>query len=230
LIALGGVIVGGVKHLPYFQLHREEGLVSNLVPGDDYVKMTALLGTQPDFHETLSSGQLYVYNRPWEYIQLLVDHTGTVISVGIYAKTTEFKATLLGGVIVNGPPIGQQVDGIYAYSEAYGMCNLPVGLSSYYFEGGDMNVSTGISVVVGDTAVTDTNDPMAIGVPCNYMLPPPIDDYSLSGEVISQVEAMKGGNAMIENLVPAVVIVAAPNQPITPDMLNTDYFAELAGK
>src|ERR1700744_2096962 len=101
------------------------------------------------------------------------------------------------------------------------MCNLPVGLSSYYFEGGDMNVSTGISVVVGDTAVTDTNDPMAIDVPCNYMIPPPIDDYSLSGEVISQVEAMKGGSAMIEDLVPAVVIVAAPNQPITPDMLNT---------
>lgn len=167
LIAVVAAIMVGVKHLPYFELRREEGLASSLLPGDDYGKMVAILGAQPDFSETLSSGQLYVFNRPWEYIQLLVDHTGTVISVGVYAKTTEFKATLLGGVTVNGPA-AQQVNAIVPL-EAFGECDVPVGLSSYYFEGGTINVETGIAAVVGDTSVTDTNDPMAIDAPCSYI-------------------------------------------------------------
>jgi hypothetical protein len=61
----------------------EEHMVSRLIAGDDYEKMAALIGALPDFHKSLPSGrQLYVFDRRWEYIQLLVNDD-TVLSVGV---------------------------------------------------------------------------------------------------------------------------------------------------
>lgn len=60
--------------------------------------------------------------------------------------------------------------------------------------------------------------------------PPGIDGSFLSSELFNCIASTKGGNAMIDNLVPAVVVVAAPGMGINPDMLNIDYFYELAIK
>ena len=50
--------------------------------------------------------------------------------------------------------------------------------------------------------------------------PPGIDGSFLSSELFNCIASTKGGNAMIDNLVPAVVVVAAPGMGINPDMLK----------
>jgi hypothetical protein len=110
----------------------EQRLLAELVPGDTYAKLQDIIGAIPDNQKTLTSGRtLYQFDRPWEYIDLLVED-GNVLSVGVYAKTTTFKATLDAGgdhVILNGPPIARQASGL---GGAVGICGGNIG--AYFFE------------------------------------------------------------------------------------------------
>ena len=181
VLAIGGAVAAvlailpsaqGKPHSPVSPIVSEEHMVSLLIAGDDYEKMAALIGAEPDFQKSLPSGrQLYVFDRPWEYIQLLVSD-GTVLSVGIYAKTTKFKTTLITDAIVNGPP----VDG--ALIGAYGACGAPWYLYYQAYSGDDANRFR--SVIVGELPVTDTNDRMRAQALCGFFFSsaPCISDYA----------------------------------------------------
>jgi hypothetical protein len=213
-------------------------MVSSLIPGDDYAKMAALVGAQPDFHESLSSGrQIYVHDRRWEYIQLLLDQNGTVLSLGVYAKTSGFKVTLVTGVVLNGPPISRQVPS-NLITGAYGGC----GASWYfYYQGYALpEVQDARSEIVGDLPVVDTNKAQDAAPLCGILFSskPCVTAYNrsnlgtseptLSSNLLSCIESVKAGQAYLSNLTPAIVIVTAPDQVILPDMLNFDYFDTLA--
>ena len=216
-------------------LLSEEHMVSLLIAGDDYEKMVSLIGDPPDFQKRLPSGrQLYAFDRRWEYIQLLVDD-GTVLSVGVYAKTTEFKTTLVTGTVVNGPPVGQQQPG--GLIGAYGYCGAPWYHYFQAYSGSDANRFR--SVIVGDLPVTDTNESKAAAAVCglfwsgrscmiDYMSYLPSSTSFLSMKLINCIDSLKGGRATLANLLPSIIIVTAPDQPILPDMLNEQYFYNLA--
>ena len=192
--------------------------------------MVELIGSQPDFHEGLSSGrQLYVFNRPWEYIQLLVNGEDAVLSVGVYAKTTSFKATLVDGIVLNGPPVGRQMSGDPISAE--GTC----GASWYdYYETYGTSMAGGQrSIIFGDIAGTDTND-QSLGASCGPMLSnkPCIAAYYksrtlLSTALVSCLTSFSEWRQLQNSAPPAVVIITAPSQPILSDMLNYDYFFTL---
>jgi hypothetical protein len=246
VLAIGGAVAAVLAILPSDQhatqgaphsstsspILSEEHMVSLLIAGDDYEKMVALIGAPPDFQKNLPSGrQLYVFDRPWDYIQLLVSD-GTVLSVGVYAKTTKFKTMLVTGTIVNGPPVEGDLIG------AYGACGAPWYLYFQGYSGADVNRFR--SVIVGELPVTDTNEPMATGAPCKFLFSSAscITDYMrsfltnstpfLSMKLITCINSLKGGRTTLANLVPSIVIVTAPDQPILPDMLNEQYFYTLA--
>ena len=237
LIAVIAAVRAGIEHTSIFQLRHEEAMVSTLIPGDDYAKIEDLVGTQPDFHEHLHSGrQLYVFNRRWEYVQLVVDNAGTVLSIGVYAKTAAFKATLVTGTVVNGSSAGQQISQpIVGIS---GEC----GASWYFYYQGYAFPDAGnaYSEAVGYLPVTDRDHPNASPAVCDsaktyqscfstywrknaQLYPPP-----MSASLLSCLNSYKAGQEMINMLRPAVVIVTAPHQAVVPDMLNDDYFHTLA--
>ena len=198
--------------------------------------MEALIGAPPDFHKILPSRrQLYVFDRRWEYIQLLVNDD-TVLSVGVYAKTTKFKTTLVTGVVVNGPPVGQQL--LDDPMGAYGDC----GASwYYYFQGYSLSGADNFrSEIIGELPNTDKDKPQATSAPCKFLGSPAfipcIDKYyrsqsivpSLSSGLVTCIDSLKDGRATLAKLLPSIVIITAPGQPILPDMFNGIYFATLA--
>jgi hypothetical protein len=228
LVVIVGVIIAGIEHTSIFQRHREEEMVSNLIPGNDYARMVQLIGAEPDFHEGLKPGeQLYVFNRPWEYIQLLVNSSGTVVSVGVYAKTTSFKATLVDGIMLNGPSIGYQP---YSPSGAAGSC----GASWFdYYQGYVLPASgDNRSVIFGELPVTDTNEDMRVGSACSMFLSGRHciaayyrnDTQGLSARLLNCLKSLNDWRQVQSDSPTSVVIITAPSQPIVPDMLNTDYF------
>jgi hypothetical protein len=252
LLAISGAVAAVLAILPSDQraaqdgpysstaspILSEERMVSHLIAGDDYEKMAALIGAPPDFYKSLPSGrQLYVFDRRWEYIQLLVNDD-TVLSVGVYAKTIKFKVTLGTGTIVNGPPVGKQL--AYRPLGAYGDC----GASWYYYFQGYSFPAAGNyrSEIIGELPVTDTDRPLATSALCNLIIQPPsppapcIAAYyrsqsttpSLSGSLVSCIDSLSNGRAALANLIPSIVIVTAPDQPILPEMFNEDYFMTLA--
>jgi hypothetical protein len=116
-------------------LIREQYMVSLLKPPDDYNKMKQIIGTLPNIHDRLKSGRtLYQFDRPWEHIDLLVEH-GTVLSVGIYAKVSNFKPILDErgkSLVLNGPPISHQIADSTPLG-AWGECGGSSG--GVYFQG-----------------------------------------------------------------------------------------------
>ena len=231
LIAVIAVVAAGIEHIPIFQQHREENLVSKLIPGDDYSRMVQIIGSLPDFHTNLRSGrQLYVFDRRWEYIQLLVDSSGTVISVGIYARITSFKATLETGIVLNGPPIDQQLHDIIV--GAGGGCG---GAWGDYYQGYELPLADDArSVIVGWLPVADAD---------NQAYPPYCTAFNsgkscmiqyyrsktrgLSARLVQCLKSLSAWKEM-QDQSPSIVIITAPAQPIVPDMLNEEYFFSLA--
>jgi hypothetical protein len=229
-----GATQGGPHSPAASPIFSEERMVSHLIAGNYYEKMAALIGAPPDFHKSLPAGrQLYVFDRRWEYIQLLVNDD-TVLSVGVYAKTTKFKVTLETGTIVNGPPVGKQLG--YSPLGAYGDC----GASwFYYFQGYSFPAAGNYrSEIIGELPVTDTDRRPATSALCNLLIDPPfppapcIAAYyrsqpitpSLSSGLVSCIDSLSDGRATLANLIPSIVIVTAPDQPILPAMFNEDYF------
>jgi hypothetical protein len=156
----------------------------------------------------------------------------------VYAKTTEFKTTLVTGTIVNGPPVGQQLPDDPV--GAYGSC----GASwYYYFQGYSLPAAENFrSVIIGEFPVTDTDKPLATSAPCKFLGGPgypsapctiayyrsPSTTPSLNSSLVACIDSLKDGKATLANLLPSIVIVTAPDQSILPEMFNEDYFATLA--
>jgi hypothetical protein len=227
LVAIVGVAIALIGRTSFFRERHEEAMVSNLIAGDNYSRMVQLIGSQPDFQEQLESGRrLYLFSRPWEYIQLLVSPTDSVLSVGIYAKTSSFKATLENGIVINGPPIAAQVGG----EPISAMDNCGASWYDYFETYQEPEAGADRSVIFGALPETDSNDPNA-GVPCGPMFSnkPCISAYyktrtQLSGPLVKCLSSFSEWRAMQDDAPPAIVIVTAPGQPVLPDMLNYDYF------
>jgi hypothetical protein len=231
LIAIVSVVVIGVKHTSYFEERSEEQMVSQLNPGDDLARIEQIIGSVPDFQETVHRNlQVYVFDRKWEYIQLLVNSANTVLSVGIYAKTVSFTATLPDGVVVNGPPIRQQL----RHQPLLGSVGATASCGSWadFYEGYREAMPGNLrSIIFGDMSGTDGDNQsnwngcsvVSSGNRCvPHLLPIPGLDISF----LKCLESSKSWTSIQNNAPSAVVIVTAPGQPIIPEMLNQDYFAE----
>jgi hypothetical protein len=205
----------------------EQRLLAELVPGDTYAKLQYLIGAIPDRQMTLKSGRtLYQFDRPWEYIDLLVED-GNVLSVGVYAKTTAFKATLEAGgdhVFLNGPPIAQQAGGLGG--GAVGICGGNIG--GYFFEGFSLpNVNQEASIALGWATSGSIFVPSPACEAVDSFPGSPLYGCSklqnLNGYPSSRfLDCLNnsGAGQRIGQLSPAAVVVTADGQDIVPDMLG----------
>lgn len=198
----------------------EQHMVSRLVAGDTYVRLRQIIGAQPDMQQTFKSGKtLYQFNRPWEYIDLLVSG-GNVLSVGVYAESVSFKPTLYASgyaVTVNGPSIERQAANAVG---AVGNCGGNIGAS--FFEGfGLAMASQESSILFGwvNSRSMDIPEPAcAATFPLNRC--DRLSDFKdLSRRFLDCLDGTKIGGE-IERLSPAVVIVTAPYQRILPEMFD----------
>lgn len=237
---LGGVAAGisiwqfgkqatqGGSHSPAASpMLAEQGLISRLIPGDDYDYLRQIIGAVPAITlPPISGNTLYQFNRPWEYIDLLVN-AGRVLSVGVAAKTGNFKPTLHTNgsfsVIVNGPPIAQQANN-GSLVGAVGECGGNTFES--FDEGFSLPLLAGAgSVVFGwvwDSVLTKViPEPACLAVwPANRCTQfDPMSTGSLSLRYADCLNTIKFGQE-IGRLSPSVVIVVAPGQSIIPEMLN----------
>jgi hypothetical protein len=218
---------------PPSPLAREQSIVSKLVAGDYYPKLQQLIGAEPDLDQSLSSGYtLYQFNRPWEYIDLLVKN-GDVESIGIYAKyNTKFKAVLHAGnypLILNGPSIEDQTKKA-APIGAVGFC--PQGdAPNYFYEGFSLPMpnqaaSFALGWVASPVAIRGTATSTVMpGLPCEagngtpqgscYKL---YESTSLSQSLLNCLDS--GSGRAITQLSPWAVVVSAPYSQINPDMFE----------
>lgn len=242
VIAIGGAVAAVIAILPsgqhttqstsYSSMLDEQNMVSSLIAGDTYAKLQYIIGAIPDKQMTLKSGRtLYQFDRPWEYIDLLVEN-GNVLSVGVYAKTTAFRATLdVGGyhVILNGPPIAQQATGASGTEGAVGTCGGNIG--AYFFEGfslpqvyqdaafalGWIDYSSQITVPLSACDAVDNlySSPL---YGCSKLQN--FNGYP-SSRFLDCLNSSKLGQS-ISQLSPTAVVVTASPQGIVPDMLGIE--------
>jgi len=198
-------------------------MVSLLIAGDTYARLQQIIGPLPDMQQTFKSGDtLYQFNRPWEFIDLLVSD-GRVLSVGVYAKTAAFKATLDASgysVTVNGPSVQQQANGNSA-AGAVGNCGGNIGAS--LFEGFTLPMAGQVSsFVLGWVQSRWLDIPQAA---CAAVFPlnkcDKLDSISdgLSRGFVDCLNSSSTGQR-IDELSPSVVIVTAPYQRVLPEMLD----------
>src|SRR5262249_18925499 len=148
LVTIIGLIALAIEHTPTFEMRHEEALVSQLVPGETSDKMVQVLGSVPDYKEALkSSNTLYIFNRKWETLQLLVDRSGTVLSMGVYAKVSAFQLNLPPGVTLNGPSVSVQEPNPYSLVSAYGFCGADA--VAYYEVHSSARADGSYSVILG---------------------------------------------------------------------------------
>jgi hypothetical protein len=232
IVAIGAAAIAGVEHLPFYKEHQEERLVSELVTVGTFARTVQLLGAEPDYESQPLPGEtLYDFERPWEEIQILVsDPTDSVMSVGIYAKTTSFKTNLYGDISLNGP-LGNQGLSYLEPVSAAGSC----GASwSYYFQiYNDLpDVDANRSIALGILADSDTN---AVGLGdsalCHDISSPrqcsrraeASADTSDSVGLFECLESFSNWGHIQATLPAAVVIVTAPHQSVTSAMLTNIY-------
>ncbi len=232
LISVIAAFIGVVIHVQNsgaaHQRHMEEKMVSQLTAGKEYERLAQIIGSAPDHKMNLASGRtLYQYERRWEVIQLLVDRSGDVVSIGVYGKDKAFHANFrLGGVkiILGETFIGKALPdddipsaaNVYCgahkagYFEAYS--ELPLAL------GGD-NIVLGISDIqtIVETVGYDLKPVCTLA-----LLPqctPPSGNNVVSAGYARCLLRNSKARQFRRSLPLSVVIIAAPGQEITPDML-----------
>jgi hypothetical protein len=75
---------------------REEALLSELQPGGTYPRLQQLLDQEPDRRSDLSSGYVVQFERPYEYVQVVVGDDGNVRSVGVLLRDGTLRPPRLG--------------------------------------------------------------------------------------------------------------------------------------
>jgi hypothetical protein len=95
LIAIIGYVTGLFSAKPLSKVQLEEKMVRDLIPGESYSRLSEVIKSSPNYEKKLPSGnRLYQYERPWETLQLVVSPVGKVLSVGMYAKSDKFRASI----------------------------------------------------------------------------------------------------------------------------------------
>ncbi|MCX4720002.1 hypothetical protein OG818_30225 [Streptomyces virginiae] len=96
LAALIAVITGAVVTVKHFTketpLETEQALLQELRPGETFTRATEIMKEKPHYRMPLLSGNvIYQYDRDWERVQLLVNPTGEVLSVGVFVHDVKFQ-------------------------------------------------------------------------------------------------------------------------------------------
>lgn len=201
----------------------EQGMVSLLIAGDDYAKLSEIIGRNPDVHYRLRSGNtMYQYNRTWEYIDLLVDSTGRVLSVGIYTKTTSFKPTLDAGgysIKLNGPSIVDQASAVGAFGNCGG------NMALYFFEEFPLamaNQQVSFSLGWVNSYLSVPSD-ACVATGTLVLSPKGCAKFNSAAWFSSQfMDCLNasGAGRRIAQLSPSVAIVTAPGRSLIPDMFT----------
>jgi hypothetical protein len=219
--------------VPLSPILSEEKMVNHLVPGDDYTKLKEIIGANPDNQQELESGStLYQFDRPWEYIDLLVKKS-QVISIGIFARSTKFRASIDASgdpITVNGPSIAQQAQPS-SLASAIGLCSggdSPV----WFFEAFSLpmtNLATSFALgwVQGPPGYLGTpTGARTATVPVPYTACIAANQcykvatlYSLSSKFFGCLNSVEAGRRT-GNLSPSAIVVTAPYGNITPDMVT----------
>lgn len=223
LVTVIGLIVLAIEHTPTFEMHHEEALVSQLAPGETFDKMVQVLGSVPNYKEALKSGNtINIFNRKWETLQLLVDRSGTVLSMGVYAKVSAFQLNLPPGVTLNGPSIAAQEPNPYTLVSAYGFCGADA--VAYYEVHSSARAVGSYSVILG---TIDSGFSPSSCEAVNRCMRTARGQYftpKLSRTMLSCMTTTSAGRKWRTELSPSMIIVVAPGQKVTSDMLNEDYF------
>jgi hypothetical protein len=205
---------------------HEEKLVSLLKPGDDYAKMAQIIGAVPDAYEQLKSGHtLYQFDRPWEYIDLVV-YQGSVLSVGIIAKNPAFKPILHEGsisLVPNGAPIVRQASGLLVFG-ASGECGGSGG--GNYYQGYSVPHARGFGSFLLGWEIPGLLMPDAIcGLLFNQCSKATPDNFVLSMRLFNCIINHKDGQQALATFSPSVVVLVRPGIPLLPDMWDIEPLA-----
>lgn len=203
-------------------------MVSLLKPGDDYAKIVQIIEAVPNAHEQLKHEQLksgriiYQFDRSWEYIDLLVSRD-SVLSIGIYAKNSDFKPILDEGgksITLNGQPISHQT----SYSSVLGASGECGGSSGgYYYEGYSLpHVYNFGSYLLGwEIPGSLMPDTVCLVVsPSSQCSKDTTASLTLSMNLFNCITNSKEGRSAQTTLSPSVVILVKPGNSILPDMWN----------
>lgn len=226
LAAVVALVPRGLERLPAIQRHHEELIITQLTPGLDFDRMKAIIGRDEDYHEKLKSGRTsYVFDRPWEYIQMIVEAPDRVIAVGVHAKVASFKPVLPGlGLQLNASSFadeGDANDADFAVG-ASGFCGAGVG---NYFEGYTTPHASELrSYVLGEISLGHVDQqvspcPLLDGA-CRDRRDKHPNRSGLERALLRCINSTRDGQAMRASLVPSTIIITAPSQPIVEDMLT----------
>jgi hypothetical protein len=240
LAALVALIVYAANVINHFRAPRppsklqvEEKMTGQLVAGEDYARVSHIIGVPADYQVKLASGnRLYQYERHWETLQLVVGPSGKVLSVGVYAKTPVFRPRILLGTTSGRISLNKSMS-----SQHFPILSslLPDRMNAYcgahkagYFEAYDdlPNALAARSVVVGisDAETSLINVSAACSAEsllsrCAPVAPPsPYDNHVYSSYARCMLSSSIGRRIHYK-LTPSVLIVTAPAQKIVPDML-----------
>jgi len=226
VVAVSNFVSQQAAPRPPSRLQIEQNMVGELVAGESYARLSALVGTPADFDVKLPSGNsLYQYERQWETIQMVVNPEGKVLSVGVYAKSASFyphvgipgAQIVLDRTLISKSLPDFQPDRVNAYCgahqagyfEAYD--NLPM---AYDLRGLVVGVSNSETTNINVLPICD------MGGACGELSP---SGDNLSAAYARCLLALPIAGKIRNGLPVSAVIVTAPDQPITTDMLYTPY-------
>lgn len=153
--------------------------------------------------------------------------------MAVYAKTTSFRATLFAGgypVTLNGPDIAQQARSVGLGGGAVAECDNG-DTPNYFLEGFSLPMtyeaaSFALGWVSSTVAIRATAS-ATVNVPYIACTPPRsvqkcfnLDEWTSLSSNFFYCLSNTGFDQKIERLSPSAVIVTAPSQPITPEMVE----------
>ena len=207
-------------------INHEERMLGQLVAGDDYTKLHDIIGTDPDAHFMIGHYTVFQFNQRWEYIDLLVS-SGTVVSLGVYARSAALKAVLYAGgypVSLNGPSIARQTakDGVPVDSIAN--CGTGGDWPAWFFEDFSLSEADRAAffalgwsespVAIRGTAAATLKVPDAVCADRNGVPPECFNEESMftANQTLLGCMEKNGTLAQIDKLSPSAIVIDEPYQ------------------
>jgi hypothetical protein len=205
-------------------LNHEERMLGQLVAGDDYTKLRDVIGTDADSHFTIDHYTVFQFDRRWEYIDLLVSN-GTVVSLGVYAKSAALKAVLYAGgypVTLNGPSIARQTAGDGTPVDSIANCGTGGDWPAWFFQDFSLSEANRAAsfalgwsespVAIRGTAVATLKVPDVVCAYRNGAPPECFNEQSIFTANQNLLECMEknGTLAQINKLSPSAIVINEP--------------------
>lgn len=228
LVAVLGLLAWLTYHLytssDGYRMRAEEKLLRELKPGQGYYKINEKLQSEPDYSIKLKSGKtLHQYERQYETLQILVNKAGTTLSIGIYAKTSEFRPSVqIGGIDVrlNATTIGRAVAPFSpAAANAYCGAHKAGYFEAYYPMPNALEARNLVVGLSNANSNIDVSDACKVEAESKCEAPDdPVENKVFKGFAKCVVKS-RSAQALRNELKTTVLIVTAPAQEITRDML-----------